>query len=252
MNQPTTLPQVAVGYIRGHQVAGRFMESLLTTMLWDSHTWNIIQGRIIPQHCAHYLNVGRNALAKRFCDQYASECEVFVSLDTDHGFNPADVAHIVSLVDPVTRPVVSGLYYACDDLGAQVRPIVLRRKADGSLDTVWEFAANDLVEVDVVGMGFCAIHRDVLLRIRELAGDHWFDFDETEAGDFMPEDNAFCRRVTEYLGHKIYVHTGIEIGHVKTFELTGKNKQRRATAQASDHSNCETRIRSTREIRDLE
>lgn len=226
MNTPT-LPQLAIGYIRGHQVAGRFMESLLTTTLWDIGNWNVIQGRVLPQHCAHYLNVGRNALTKRFCDKFASEAEIFISLDTDHGFTPQQVMHLASLVDPVTRPVVSGLYYACDDLGEQVRPVALRRKKDGSLETVWDFPKDELVKVDVVGMGFCAIHRDVFLKIREFAGDRWFDFDETERGDFMPEDNAFCRRVTDFLGYEIYLHTGIEVSHVKTFELTGARERRR-------------------------
>lgn len=221
-----------MGYIRGHQVAGRFMESLLTTALWDIGNWNVIQGRIIPQHCAHYLNVGRNALAKRFCNRFAAEAEVFVSLDTDHGFTPQQVMQLVAMVDPVSRPVVSGLYYACDDLGEQVRPVVLRRKPDGSLETFWDYQPNDMLEVDVVGMGFCAIHRDVLLKMREFAGDRWYDFDETEHGDFMPEDNAFCQRVTDYLGHKIYVHTGIEVSHVKVFELTGRHKAKRQMERA--------------------
>jgi len=207
------------------------MESLLATTLWDEHNWKIIQGRIAAVQCAHYLNVGRNVIAKKFCDEFASECEIFVALDTDHSFTPQQVMHLVSLVDPITSPVVSGLYYACDELGNQVRPVVLRRKSDGSLDTQWEIPPDCMIEVDVVGMGFCAIHRDVLLGIRNLAGDHWYDFDETDRGDFMPEDNAFCRRVKEYLGLPIHVHSGIEIGHVKTVEISGKDKRRADRAQ---------------------
>lgn len=222
------LPQIAIGYIRGAQISGKFAESLLRTVVYDAATWNILQARVQPQFCAHYLNIGRNALTTLMCDQWAESCPVFVSLDTDHSFTPQQVMHLVSLVDPVTRPVVSGLYFACDGQGKQVRPVMLRRNVNGDLETMWDYPENQLVEVDVVGMGFCAISVPWLLRMREHNGDHWYDFDETVHGLFMPEDNAFCARIQEFLGGKIHVHTGIVVGHEKTV-LLGAEHQKQKT-----------------------
>lgn len=218
------MPQIAAGYIRGHQVAGEFMESLLAAQLHDQHVWNMLKGRIIPTPCPHYFNLGRNQLTAAFCDQYGNECDVFVSLDTDHAFLPAQLWEIAALVDPVERPIVSALYHACDDNGRQVRPIILRRQPDESLKTVWDFPPNQLVECDVVGMGFCAISAPWLLRMRASIGDHWYDFEENARGDFMAEDDAFCFRMQQYLGAKIFVHTGIQIGHMKTVELRGAKR----------------------------
>lgn len=221
-------PTIALGYIRGHEVAGRFTESLVDALLFDLNAWKQINGRVVKQFCAHYLNEGRNALVREFLDNPAyRDAEILVSLDTDQTFKPEQVLHLAELVDAETRPVVSGLYYACDYLGEQVRPVMLRRRADGALVSDWEFKRGTLVDVDVVGMGFCAIHRSVLERMRELAGDTWYDFDETERGAFMPEDNAFCRRVKEYLGLPIVVHTGIVVGHLKCVELTERSEKRK-------------------------
>jgi hypothetical protein len=224
------LPQAALGYIRGHQVEGAFMESLLATLTYDSHVWKVLQNRVVPTHCPHYFNVGRNNFIKQFLAETDESVEVLISLDTDQVFAPEQVMHLLALVDPVERPVVSGLYHACDNLGEQVRPLVMKRHADGGLHCEWDFPSDQLVEVDAVGMGFCAIHRQALLELREGIGEHWFDFDETARSDFMPEDDAFCRRVQEMLGKKIYVHTGIDIGHVKPCLLRATNARRKPRA----------------------
>lgn len=223
MNQ---LPKAAVGYIRGHQVAGRFMESLLALQAYDAQVWRVLEHRILPVNCAHYLNVGRNELVRRFLRETSPEVRVMVSLDTDQTFTPEQFMRLLALVDPVDRPIVSGLYYACDELGAQIRPVMLRRREDGLPQSVWDFPRDEMVEVDVVGMGFCAMDRGMLERYAEQAGPTWFDFDKTDRGVFMPEDNAFCARMQTLMGAKIHVHTGIVVGHLKTVELTTKDERR--------------------------
>lgn len=220
------LPKAALGYIRGHEVFGRFQESLLRTLVYDAQTWQILEGRVLPVHCAHYLNVGRNTLARRWLAEMPAEVEVFVSLDTDHVFTPEQVMHLISLVSLPERPIVSGLYFACDDNGAQVRPVLLKRRNDFRLETLWDYPKDALVEVDVVGMGFCAIHRTVLEQLAEHGEGEGFDFDETPNGAFMPEDNAFCFAAQHFLGAKIHVHTGIVVGHMKTVCLTDADMRR--------------------------
>lgn len=220
------LPQSVIGYIRGTMVHARFAESLLEALVYDLGFLNIFKSRVVSQFCSHYFNLGRNKLAARICDNYADECEVVVFVDTDHVFTPQQLLHLISLVDE-EHPVVSGLYYAADDDGGQVRPIMLRRRADGTAETMWQFPRNDLVEVDVVGMGFCAMKMSVLTELRRELGDAWFDFSETSNGHFMIEDDAFCRRVQEYLAMPIFVHTGIVVGHLKACELDARHERRR-------------------------
>jgi len=221
MNQ---LPQFELGYIRGGQVAGVFMESLATALIYDAQVWNVWRGRIVPVKCAHYLNVGRNQVVAQFCDRYAAECPVFVFADTDHKWTPPQLMRLVACCTPET-PIVSALYWACDEEGQQVRPVLLRRQADESLVTDWEYPADAMFERDVVGMGLCAIRTDLLLGMGDQTGDRWFDFDHTRDGTFMPEDNAFCRRAQER-GAKIYVHTGIRIGHLKEALFESEDQKR--------------------------
>lgn len=222
------LPETVVGYIRGGMVHARFSESLLEAVVYDIGWLNVVRNRVVSQFCSHYFNIGRNALVAKVLDHYGDECEVFVSLDTDHVFTPDQLMHLISLVDD-DHPVVSGLYYANDHDGQQVRPVMLRRRVDGATETMWQFPRNDLVEVDVVGMGFCAIKMSVLRELRKEIGDTWFDFGETSQGRFMIEDDAFCRRVQEYLGKPIYVHTGLVLGHMKTCELGARHERRKVS-----------------------
>jgi hypothetical protein len=209
---------------------GEFSESLLRTVLYDLETWGIIKGRVLPVVCSHYLNRGRNQLTQRYCDELAAHAEVFVSLDTDQVWVPPQVMHLVSLVDPVHSPIVSGTYWACDELGEQIRPVVLKRNSDATTSSVWDLPENTLMECDVVGMGFCAIHRDVLMNMRKVYGNRWYDFDETNAGKFMIEDDAFCARA-QAMGYKIHVHTGIDVGHIKPCELRAKHARKKEATQ---------------------
>lgn len=203
------------------------MESVIKALLYDMRMWKIIQGRVVPIHCPHYFNIGRNQLHRKFIEAFSHECKVFVSLDTDHAWTPEQLMELIAHVDPIDRPIVSGRYYACDDLGAQVRPVAMRRKPDGSLESVWDMPKDQLVEVDVVGMGFCAISTELLLGMSKHDDYHAFDFDMTGRGDFMPEDNAFCQRAQQLMGAKIYVHTGIDIGHIKPFELRAEHERQK-------------------------
>lgn len=219
-------PTACLGYIRGHNVSGAWSESLLSAVIADVRGPRILDGRVEAVTCAHYLNVGRNILTKRLLEQYGHFCDVFVSLDTDHDFTPEQLWRLVSLVDPVHRPVVSGLYHACDLAGQQVRPVVIRRQGE-ELQTVWELPEDDFIECDVIGEGFRAVHISVLRKIEAAIGPRWFDFDATAVNrDFMPEDNAFCRRVQEIAGAKIYVHTGLDIGHEKMVRLRAADRRR--------------------------
>src|SRR5690606_22653197 len=96
---------------------------------------------------------------------------------------------------------------------------------------VWDFPRNTLVDADVVGLGLTAVHRSLYEEMRrKLRRPHWYNFIYNDAGDFMPEDNAFCWRAQELCGAKIQVHTGIVIGHLKPVLLDERHMKRRERA----------------------
>jgi len=77
---------------------------------------------------------------------------------------------------------------------------------------------NQLVPVSATGTGFLLIHRSVLEKIRETGNNvsaPWFQ--EMAVGEpmaLMGEDMTFCLRAGA-LGFPTYVHTGIQVGHMK-------------------------------------
>ena len=164
--------------------------------------------------CDMYVNLGRNALVRHFLDSL--KADLFFSLDDDSDFLPWQFYETVSHVDPVLRPIVSGLYFAHNgEERARARPLVLRKNEAGKMKTIWNYRPNTLEPVDSVGMGFCAIHRRVLEEWRAKHGDTWFNFTGTGLSDgFRIEDASFAQRM-QSIGAKSFVHTGVTVGHLK-------------------------------------
>jgi len=100
MNGPQ-LPQAALGYIRGHGLDARFADCVEATLLYDQHTWNVLQNRVLKQFCAHYLNVGRNAVVRRFLDE--TDAQVLVKVDTDNTWEPVQLMRLLACVDAIER-----------------------------------------------------------------------------------------------------------------------------------------------------
>lgn len=219
----TGLPQFALGYIRAHVMIAEFAESLLRLQSYDFVNWRCLCGRIVPHHCGLYLNHGRNEWLKKVLRDHAETCPVVVSVDTDNLFTPEQVFHLVSLCTD-EHPIVSALYFICDQYGKQHRPLLVKRRPDDSFETIWEYQADTLVPSDVVGMGFCAMRTKLLMEYGEKHGGTWFDFDKTKAGTFLPEDTAFSFRMKDLMGVQPMVHTGIIVGHMKYVDVREPKK----------------------------
>jgi len=82
---------------------------------------------------------------------------------------------------------------------------------------------NNFHEFQYVSTGFMGISRDILAKIAEgkpiLHKGNWAEchafFEDGAHGDiFISEDWDFCNKVRE-VGGKVYVHTGIQLGHLK-------------------------------------
>lgn len=169
-----------------------------------------------------YPNTGRNELFRQMQETLPKDVEIFVSLDDDTGFEPHEAYAIVDCVDPIERPVVSGLYFARnEEERGRAKPVLLKKNERGVVKALWDWRPGELLEVDVVGMGFCAIHRSKLNEWQERHGPTWFDYmgtGKTSPGGFLLEDAAFSRRIQD-MGGRLWVHTGIKPRHLKTVEI---------------------------------
>lgn len=201
----------------------------------------VIEDRWTSLNWPPYPNTGRNKLVAHFLDQLPVPPDIFCSLDDDMDFEPWQFYALCELIHPLDRPIVSGLYFAHNgEERGRARPLILRRDPgappEAKPKTVWRYRPDSLEASDTVGMGFCAIHRRVLEQWRAAHGDTWFDYTGTGAaspGGFGIEDSAFCARMRS-LGHPIYVHTGLKVGHLKVKRIGAADHEMRTALE--DHS----------------
>lgn len=192
------------------------------------HGRRLIEDRWVSLQWPPYPNTGRTKLTQHFLDAMPG-VELMGWLDDDQEFAPWQFYALADLIDPVRRPILSGLYFAHNgEERGKARPIVMRDS-----HTVWDYRPDTLEPVDIIGMGFCVIHRRVLEEWRRDHGDTWFNYIGTGLSDgFRLEDAAFCQRMKS-MGVPIHVHTGIEVGHLKLKRIGAEDyRMRRALEPA--------------------
>ncbi len=223
---------VQIAYLHGHDVSHSWHESMLRLVAYDAAN----EGRTIETGGPFMIRAdsgglveARNLAVARFLDETPHEWLWFV--DTDMGFHPDIVDRLVSVADPVARPVVGALCFALretrpDGMGGRrvmAVPTLFRfaRTASGHVGFTnrFDFPAESLVEVAATGAACLLIHRTALEKVRAEYGDRWFD--PVRYGDGRPvsEDLSFCWRLHK-LGVLVHVHTGIKTTHHKRFWLS--------------------------------
>lgn len=214
--------KAAIGYLRRPIGPTKFGRSCLALCMEDWFRRRIFENRWFDLCWPPYPNTGRNELWRQMQRACAPDVDVFVWLDDDMAFEPHEVYAILESIDPVTRPVVSALYFARGEAERdRARPVILRRDQRGIMRASWDYAPGGLVEVDAVGLGLCAVHRSLIDRWQREHGDTWFDYRGTGlhgVGGFTLEDSAWSARVQE-MGGRLWVHTGIRPRHLKTVEI---------------------------------
>ena len=218
---------VLVGYLHPHEVSTSFHKSLMALVGWDMSHDRRLNGWASIKCASGGIPEGRNELAKALL---ASECEWLFMVDADMGFEPVALDQLLSLADPVSRPIVGGLCFAqreAFDDGANgfrcvPRPTIFDwvQHEDGH----WRFTGrahfpvNALVESAATGGAFIVIHRSVFQAIRDAEGDCWFDRVRGTDGSLIGEDISFFVR-TQALGIPLFIHTGIRTTHLKNLWL---------------------------------
>lgn len=223
--------KVVVCYLRRSMGPTGFGESIRNLAVADfmpskAHPQGrrLIEDRWVPLLWPPYPNTGRTHLMRHCLDQ-VPEAEIIFSLDDDMEFEPWQFYAVVDLIDPVKSPIVSGLYFAHNgDERGKARPLIARAADDG---TIWDYQPDALEPSDIVGMGFCAMHRSALHDWRAKHGDTWFDYQGHGLTDgFRIEDSMFSERMRS-IGKPIYVHTGLEIGHLKVKRIGAEDYRMR-------------------------
>lgn len=220
---------VQLAYLHGETVSHSFMESIRAAWEYDA---TLTDRRLMPKPMNLRTSSGRlvqhrNFGAKLFLDKLDAEWLMWI--DTDMGFEPHAIHQLLSVADPVDRPVVGGLCFATyfqehDGRGGHrytITPTMYQMgmktsTGNASFCFYGPYPQNEVVRVAGTGSAFILIHRSVLERIRDspLFGATWYSELLDPEGDIVGEDLSFCLRVN-HLDMAVHVHTGVKTTHHK-------------------------------------
>ncbi|MGW3186338.1 hypothetical protein ACWDBT_00580 [Streptomyces ardesiacus] len=164
-----------------------------------------------------HLAISRHDITEMFL---ASGAAWLLQIDSDMVFSPDQMLTLLRVADAEERPIVAGLCKGFNQHDGQEIGEAFRVEG-GRLTPVLDPPANSLLEVALVGTGFMLVHRNVFVRLRAArpaARLPWWDYSVVD-GQPYAEDYTFCERARQ-AGYRIWVHTGVRIGHVKTTVVT--------------------------------
>lgn len=162
-----------------------------------------------------YVDDARNHLIRWFLDE--TNCDYFLSLDSDISFTGPDLAQLAADLDG-GLDCVSGCYYNVFD--AELRPVV--KFLDGSRLVAQQ--DDPIMKVEGVGAGFVMFSREILEKMRAEYDEPcpWF-YEPVIDGHHLGEDFGICHRVRE-LGSTVNVDLRVQLSHYKTVRLTGPSE----------------------------
>ena len=141
-------------------------------------------------------------------------------VDTDMVFTHDAVTRLVAAADPDRRPVIGGLCWTLAHGEQQATMYELVRNDTGmpALVALTSWPEDQPVRVTSTGTAFLLMHRRALRKIAKHANDvaaPWFRETATGPMALMGEDMTFCLRAGA-AGVPVHVHTGVQVGHMKT------------------------------------
>lgn len=216
---------IGLYYAHPANIPAGFHTSIVKLVLADALGDRKIRTYAYP--CGVNVTGRRNEMVRHFL---STDAEWMLSLDDDMTFGPQLVDQLLAAADPEARPIVGGLYFRQEHRGdggpPAYSPHLYAWQPDGSgLGRMLEYPANTALPVAATGAGCLMVHRSVLERMQAEVKHPWPWFAEQPYTDpngnatVYSEDLTFCLRASG-LGYPIYVHTGVRLGHIKTYEIT--------------------------------
>lgn len=217
---------VVVAYLHPGEVTYSFHSSLNRLVDYDRSRdpseWRLGQWMAVSCGTGGLIEA-RNQTIRDFLE---GPGEWLLIVDSDMGFQPDALDHLLAVADPEERPIVGGLCFAWkettpDGVGgfrcsprATIFDWVEREGQPSVFMGRSIYPVNAVVRCDATGAAFLLVHRNVLEQIRGEHGEHWFDRVPGSDGSLLGEDISFCLRAGA-LGIPLHVHTGVKTTHMK-------------------------------------
>jgi GT2 family glycosyltransferase len=215
------MDRVVIGYVHPGVVRAEFMRSMLNTVTTNRDTVEAV----ISVQSGPLLATARNDLVQMFLADHRAAWLWMV--DTDMVFTPDAVTRLIQAADPDKRPIMGGLCFSDGPDGPEPVLYDLSAAEGGGAAfgkyTVWP--EDDVMPVGGTGAACLLVHRSVYKRIRAgwAPGKSdpvfpWFRESSIAGRRALGEDLTFCLRA-QSAGIPIHVHTGVQVGHMKTHML---------------------------------
>lgn len=199
---------VTIGIVHDDKIDAQFVVSLV--QLLSTRRDNIMGRVAFRGGVVGRLDRGRTDVIRLFLENEALEADWLLMVDSDMVFGTPQFDRILETADPVTRPIVTGLYLRASQPPS---PCVFELK-DGHLRIKDNIQPDKVQRIDSAGLGFTLAHRAALEHMREETGG-WCDNSDTNGhGEPLADDASFFQRARQS-GFPIYLDSAVEVGHVK-------------------------------------
>jgi GT2 family glycosyltransferase len=210
---------VALAWCDGGLVDGRFMDSMLLTMM---------NAPKIGMNIINKIRVNGNQIGRQrqvLFDNWAdvTKTDWLLWVDSDIVLTPDSLKLVWNAADKVSKPVVSGTYFVSKENERSLMqpfPALFKEGSNkNELQIIHPLPQNELIKVDSAGFGFLLMHKSIIPKMREVSPDYsLFAEEEGLADKYISEDIVFFRKL-KAAGIDLYAHTGALVQHMKRFSF---------------------------------
>lgn len=217
--------KVCLSWLSNGWPTQRMMVSTLNLSMWDRDHGQFLYD-FIGIESSPRLAASRCDMVQTFINRHTCNWMLFV--DSDMEFDPDVLVQMFAVIeDHPEVKILGGLCFAGGH-GERMYPTlyVLTSNDPIKMDRLMKYPEDGLVKVSATGAAFLLVHRQVYEEMWHkfhlyddgTPNPHPWYKDSQAEGEEIGEDIWFCLQAG-MLGYDVWVHTGIKIGHVKTFVL---------------------------------
>lgn len=169
--------------------------------------------------------IARNELMKKAVQYMKKETAKYVLwMDDDHVIDKDDIYRLISVAEQFGLDCLSAAYLTrtipSNVCALTIAKTIGKSKTPLTYKLMSTYTPDTLYEVDGIGLGMCLMNPQILKDIYKRTPVP-FGFVPRNNHHLMGEDLLFCEQIKKSK-YKIYIHTGIFIGHLLTMNLTPK------------------------------
>ncbi len=211
--------EIVVGYCHPEMVNAVWHDCMMFTLMRDLEGPHHIAG-ISSIQGGPAVSLLRHHIVTDFLANH--EAPWLLMLDTDMTFTPDVLGRMLEAANAKIRPILGGLAFAYNDRVGGIRPTMMRRDDNGVYTPHTRVPADSLVKVDATGAACLLVHRSVYEAMNDGTAMPFYR-EYVVGNSHYGEDVGFCDRATQQFGFEIFVHTGIEFGHMKNHCITRRD-----------------------------